>query len=93
MQNARNMIGPQLRRLRMERGLSQTALARVLQLAGWDISRDTLAKIEDQRRWISDFELAFLAETLGVPLVKLFEKHSRSASAGSFVVRLEKRLS
>ncbi len=35
---------------------------------GWDISRDTLAKVESQMRWLSDFELAFLAEALAVPL-------------------------
>lgn len=35
---------------------------------GWDISRDTLAKVESQVRWLADFELAFLAEALAVPL-------------------------
>ena len=35
---------------------------------GWDISRDTLAKVESQMRWLADFELAFLAEALAVPL-------------------------
>jgi transcriptional regulator with XRE-family HTH domain len=93
MQNARNMIGPQLRRLRVERSLSQPELARLLQIAGWDISRDTIAKIEDQRRWVSDFEVAFVAEALNVPLQQFFDKRSRSAGPKSFIVRLEKRLS
>ncbi len=31
---------------------------------GWDLSRETLAKIESQLRWISDFELVCLALAL-----------------------------
>ena len=31
-----------------------------------------IAKIEDQRRWVSDFEAAFLAEALAVSLLDLF---------------------
>jgi hypothetical protein len=31
------------------------------------LSRETLAKIEAQIRWVSDFELVCLANALGVP--------------------------
>jgi hypothetical protein len=31
---------------------------------GWDLSRETLAKIEAQFRWVSDFELLCLAMAL-----------------------------
>ncbi len=33
---------------------------------GWDLSRETLAKIETQLRWVSDFELLCLAKALHV---------------------------
>jgi len=33
---------------------------------GWDLSRQTLAKIETQLRWVSDFELLCLARALRV---------------------------
>ena len=33
---------------------------------GGDLSRDTLAKIEAQIRWVSDFEVQTLAEALGI---------------------------
>lgn len=39
-------------------------LAARLNLAGWDISRETLAKIEAQIRWVADFELVQLADAL-----------------------------
>lgn len=92
MQNPRNMIGPHIRRLRSERGLSQPALAELLQRAGWDISRDTIAKIEDQRRWVSDFETAFLAEILKVPVSQLFESRGRAEKAKGYIMRLERRV-
>ena len=39
---------------------------------GWHVSRDTIAKIEGQTRWVGDGELAFLARSLGVALEALF---------------------
>lgn len=33
---------------------------------GWDLSRETLAKIETQVRWVSDFEMVCLAKALRV---------------------------
>lgn len=66
-----NIIGPQLRRLRYERGLSQPDLAVICQRKGWDISRDTVANIEGQRRWVADFELLLLALVLSVPVEAL----------------------
>jgi transcriptional regulator with XRE-family HTH domain len=92
MQNPRNMIGPELRRLRNSRGLSQPQFAALLQRRGWDISRDTLAKIEDQRRWVSDFEAAFLADVLKVPLMQLLGRHGRRGGASDYIARLERRL-
>jgi DNA-binding XRE family transcriptional regulator len=67
-----NVVGPQVRRLRYERGLSQPGLAARCQLRGWVIGRDTIAKIEGQRRWVGDLELAHLARCLGVPVETLY---------------------
>ena len=64
----RNIVGPQVQQLRCESGLSQPALAAKCQLMGWDIGRDTIAKIEGQTRWVGDAELVHLAHSLAVPL-------------------------
>lgn len=41
-------------------------------LLGWQISRETLAKIEAQIRWVSDFELLCLAHALRMNSEALF---------------------
>ena len=92
MQTHRNMIGPQVRRLRNQRGLSQREFAELLQRKGWNISRDTVAKIEDQRRWISDFETIFIADSLKICLTELFSVRDRLGKAKELIQRLERRL-
>jgi len=64
--NPRNLVGPQVRRLRDQQGLTQPMLAARCHRWGWDLSRQTLAKIETQLRWVSDFELLCLARALRV---------------------------
>ena len=72
VQPPRNIVGPVVRRLREAAGYSQPMLVARLNLGGWDISRETLAKIESQIRWISDFELIRLADALQVEVPDLF---------------------
>jgi transcriptional regulator with XRE-family HTH domain len=68
----RNVVGPEVRRLRSQRELSQADLAVQLQLAGLDWSRVSLAKIESRIKKVSDAELFILAEVLGVGMEELF---------------------
>jgi len=66
MKNPRNLVGPQIRRLRFQQELTQPMLAARCRRWGWDLSRETLAKIETQLRWVADFELICLAKALRV---------------------------
>jgi hypothetical protein len=50
----------------MKLGFSQSTLAGKCQRQGFDISRETLAKIESQIRWVADFELMKFAQILAV---------------------------
>lgn len=77
MKKGRNIVGEQVRRLRYERKLSQPQLAAKCQRLGWDIGRDTIAKIEAGARWVGDFELVFLARALDVNLNDLFSGRVR----------------
>lgn len=69
---ALNVVGPQVRKLRNQRGWTQEIFAQKLQLVGWDVSRTSLAKLESRLRWTSDCELLFLAKVLSVQLKDLF---------------------
>jgi len=65
-------------KLRNERNWSQPDLAARCQRMGWNIGRDTIAKIEDQRRWVGDFELIGLATVLNVPVQCLVTNKKRA---------------
>ena len=68
----RNIVGPQVRRLRYQLGLSQNEFAARCQLKGWDITRDVVCSIELQRRWVADFEVIYLAQHLKVSVDALW---------------------
>lgn len=74
MKIVRNLVGPQVRRARSRLEMTQEDLATKLQLAGWDVSRASLAKIEAQLRWVADAKLYLLADVLGVAMADLFPK-------------------
>jgi transcriptional regulator with XRE-family HTH domain len=72
-----NLIGPTVRKLRMAAKLSQEALAARLQVAGWDITRGGLSKIEARIRRVNDAELLVLATVLKCGLSDLYPKPNR----------------
>ena len=74
MKKPRNIVGPVLRELREKRGLTQGELVAKLNLAGWDVSRDIIARIEGQIRWVADFELVKIADGLGLDAEVLLRK-------------------
>ncbi len=67
-----NLIGPQVRKLRYKLGWSQHMLSIKLQLAGWDVSRSTVAKIESRRVWVGDYQLFYFTRVLKIELKDLF---------------------
>lgn len=84
----RNVIGPQVRRFRYQRGWSQAKLAVKLQVLGWDISRSGVGKIEAQLSRVSDYQMIFLATVLGVDERELFPKVERSVRVAAAVEKL-----
>ena len=61
-----NICGPRIARLRTRAGWTQTQLAGKCQLAGWDISRDIIARIELRNRVVTDSDLLMLARVFKV---------------------------
>lgn len=74
MEKPRNIVGPLIRELREKEGLTQSELVARLNLAGWDLSRDIIARIEAQVRWVSDFEVVKLSEAFGMECGKLIQQ-------------------
>lgn len=71
----RNSVGPTVRRLRIERGLTHDQLAARLTLAGLDCpDRFWVLRVETQYRSVYDYELVVIAEVLGVTANDLLPK-------------------
>ena len=60
----KNLISQRLIALRKEQGLSQRDLAQKLQLAGYDMDRNVITRIETNPRYVTYIELKALAEAL-----------------------------
>ncbi len=67
-----NVVGPQVRKLRYQQGLTQEMLAARCSVRGWELSRATLSKVEAQLRCVTDAELLVFAAALGVELKQLY---------------------
>jgi transcriptional regulator with XRE-family HTH domain len=79
-----NVVGPQIRRLRNAANLTQEQFSARCGVAGWRLSRSTLAKIESQVRCVSDAELYVLARALKKEFEQLYSP-DRSAILAQLV--------
>ena len=62
----KNLISQRLIELRRINGLSQRDLARRLQLAGYDIDKNVITRIENNKRYVSDIEIKAFASVFHV---------------------------
>ena len=69
-----NMIGDNLRRLRMERGWSQQKLSNKLEMLAIYVCRGSISRIEDKQRTVTDIELYGFSQVLGVSIEELFKR-------------------
>lgn len=68
-----NVIGENLRKYRMEQGLSYEKLSAKLELLGIIIHKQSLYDVEKNKRVVKDYELYAIARVLKIPIDKLFE--------------------
>lgn len=74
MKEVQNIVGPVIRGLREKQGITQAQLAAKLNVTGWDLSRGTLSKIEAQLRCVADYEIAKLADGIGIDAPELLRR-------------------
>ena len=65
-------VGKNVRMLRERAGMTQELLAAKLQLAGCDLTRSALAKIEVGQRHLYPDEILLIKEILGVSYEEIF---------------------
>ena len=68
-----NVCGRNIARLRKELKLSQKKLADKLQLAGLDVDKNAIQRMESGQRFITDIELVYLAEIFNIGIENLFK--------------------
>lgn len=69
-----NMVGPRIKQLRLEKGMTQKTLAERLETLAVYVCRGSISRIEVQKRTITDIELAGIAEVLQVDISEFFKK-------------------
>ncbi|MBE6822845.1 MAG: XRE family transcriptional regulator [Ruminococcaceae bacterium] len=74
----RNIVGARVELARKNKGMKQKELLAQLQVNGIDINASALSKLEGQVRYVADFELAALAEILGVSVDWLLGRENKS---------------
>lgn len=70
----KNLIGKNLKRLRLKAKMSQQDLSNKLELLGVYICRSSVSGIEDYSRTVTDIELFAIAQVLGVDPKELYSE-------------------
>lgn len=65
-ENNLNVIADNLKRIRTDKNISLSSLSNKLMLMGVDISKQSLYRIEQNKRSVRDYELSSIAVSLGV---------------------------
>ena len=66
-----NICGNIIEKYRLEKGLSREEFAQKLQLAGLNIDRTHVLRIEKGKVVVKDFELIIFCEILGIEFIEL----------------------
>ena len=62
-----NICGVVIERRRKEMGKSQRQLADLLQIAGLDVDKNAIQRIEAGKRFVTDIELTYFSKVLNLP--------------------------
>lgn len=74
----KNLIGSQLVELRKHFSLSQRDLADKLQLAGYNLDKNVITRIENYQRFVTDIELKGICEVFKVSSDVLIDIQNKS---------------
>ena len=69
-----NLCGAVIEKRRKEMGKSQRQLADMLQIAGLDIDKNAIQRIEARKRFVTDIELTFFSKVLDLSYEALLSR-------------------
>ena len=75
LMSEKNLIGPQVSKLRTDKGWTQAQLAAKLGERGWPCSTEDISKIEQREAAVSDVQFLMLGIVLEVDHAELFPPH------------------
>ena len=68
-----NITGKNIKKIRISKKITQEQLCARMQVLGYQISRSDISKLENGKRFISDFEIVGFANALKVEILDLFK--------------------
>ena len=69
----KNIIGDNLKRIRIDKKLTQNDIALRLQLKGYEFDRITILRIEKGQRFVPDYEVKLISEVLEIDANELLK--------------------
>lgn len=68
-----NITGKNIKNIRKDKKITQEDLCARMQVMGYQINRSDISKLENGKRFISDFEIVGFAKALKVNILDLFK--------------------
>ena len=72
-----NLCGKSIEKRRKEMKKSQRQLADMLQIAGLDIDKNAIQRIESGKRFVTDIELTYFSKVLGLSYETLLDNSEK----------------
>ncbi len=69
----KNIIGKNLKKIRLSKKLTQNDIAAMLQLQGYEFDRITISRIENGLRFVPDYEVRILCKILNIAYSDLLD--------------------
>ena len=71
--NIYNVCGKNIKNIRKEQKVTQDELCARMQVMGYQISRSDISKLENGKKFITDFEIVGFSKALKVSILDLFD--------------------
>lgn len=71
--NIYNICGKNIKKIRKEQKITQDELCARMQVMGYQISRSDISKLENGKKFITDFEVFGFSKALKVSILELYK--------------------